>query len=123
MKKYVLVSWPEVQDLMLNNRWEECIFCSEIEGHPVNDSTYAVPEDLYNEVYGKGTQKEDLSHDVSEIPTRELEPLLMKDNSGCFGLFILENGKFYFDVDSFESWDEFSKVYDICKWYYLNDLL
>ena len=32
-------------------RWEECIFCQEIEGHPCPDSTYAVPVNLYKEIY------------------------------------------------------------------------
>lgn len=47
MKKYVLVSFPEIQDFMEHPRWNECIFCMDIEGHPCEDSTYAVPEDLY----------------------------------------------------------------------------
>ena len=50
MKKYVLVSFPEIQYFMENSRWSECIFCNEIEGHPCEDSTYAVPEDLYYQV-------------------------------------------------------------------------
>lgn len=48
---YVLISWPEIQDFMEHERWEECIFCQEIEGHPCPDSTYAVPVDLYKEIY------------------------------------------------------------------------
>lgn len=47
MNKYVLVSFPEIQDFMEHPRWSECIFCQGIEGHPCEDSTYAVPEDLY----------------------------------------------------------------------------
>lgn len=50
MEKYLLVGWPEIQKYMLHSRWEECVFCCEIEGHPCPDSTYAVPESLYNEV-------------------------------------------------------------------------
>lgn len=49
--KYILVGWPEIQDFMEHPRFNECIFCIEIEGHPCEDSTYVVPEDLYNEVY------------------------------------------------------------------------
>lgn len=49
--KYILVSFPEIQDFMDHSRFNECIFCTEIEGHPCKDSTYAVPEDLYNSVY------------------------------------------------------------------------
>ena len=47
---YKLVTFPEIQDFMLHPRFGECIFCVEIVGHPCPDSTYAVPEDLYNEV-------------------------------------------------------------------------
>lgn len=49
-ERYVLVSWPEIQYFMDHPRWCECIFCTEIEGHPCNDSTYAVPESLYEEL-------------------------------------------------------------------------
>ena len=50
MEKYVLVNWPEIQVFMEHERWEECVFCMEIPGHPCEDSTYAVPESLYQEV-------------------------------------------------------------------------
>lgn len=50
MEKYVLVGWPEIQEFMEHERWEECIFCIDIEGHPCKDSTYAVPDNLYEEV-------------------------------------------------------------------------
>lgn len=50
MKHYVLVGWSEIQDFMVHERWSECVFCIEIENHPVGDSTYAVPFDLYEEV-------------------------------------------------------------------------
>lgn len=48
---YILISWPEIQDFMEHERWEECIFCQEIEGHPCPDGTYAVPVNLYKEIY------------------------------------------------------------------------
>lgn len=51
VEKYILVSFPEIQDFMTHPRWDECILCSSIEGHECPDSTYAVPEDLYNEIY------------------------------------------------------------------------
>lgn len=51
IKKYILVTFPEIQDFMMHSRWDECILCSSIEGHECPDSTYAVPEDLYNEIY------------------------------------------------------------------------
>lgn len=51
MEKYLLVGWPEIQMFMDHPRWSECIFCTEIPGHPCEDSTYAVPESIYNEVF------------------------------------------------------------------------
>lgn len=48
-KKYILVTFPEIQYFMVHERFEECIFCTEIPGHPCPSSTYAVPEDLYQE--------------------------------------------------------------------------
>ena len=35
---------------MEHERFSECIFCIEIEGHPCPDSTYMVPESLYQEI-------------------------------------------------------------------------
>lgn len=48
--KYILVTFPEIQDFMEHPRFNECIFCMEIEGHPCPDSSYMIPEDLYYEV-------------------------------------------------------------------------
>lgn len=50
MEKYLLVGWPEIQLFMEHPRWFECIFCTEIPGHPCEDGTYVVPESLYEEV-------------------------------------------------------------------------
>ena len=61
MTKYILVTFPEIQDFMEHPRFGECIFCESIEGHPVESSTYAVPEDLYEEVY-----REHLTHYYKE---------------------------------------------------------
>ena len=51
-QKYVLVGFPEIQDYMDHNRWNECILCISLPEHPCEDSTYAVPEDLYDELNG-----------------------------------------------------------------------
>lgn len=51
-EKYIMVTWPEVQIFMDDKRWSECILCTSIEGHPCPDSTYMVPESLYDKVYG-----------------------------------------------------------------------
>lgn len=48
--RYIKCSWPEIQLFMDNKRWSECIFCMDIEGHPCEDNTYMIPEDLYNKV-------------------------------------------------------------------------
>lgn len=58
MTKYIKVSWPECQDYMQHPRWNECIFCIEIEGHPCSDSTYMIPEDLYDEINNKFIEHE-----------------------------------------------------------------
>lgn len=52
---------------MEHKRWNECIFCIEIENHPVNDSTYAVPEDLYNEVYGITDNTKELLEEAANM--------------------------------------------------------
>lgn len=51
--KYVLSTWPEVQKFEDHPRWNECIYCIAIEGHPVPDYSYMIPEDLYDEVINK----------------------------------------------------------------------
>ena len=50
MNKYVLVTFPEIQLFMEHPRWNECIFCMSIEDHDCPDSSYMIPEDLYDEV-------------------------------------------------------------------------
>lgn len=52
MEKYVMVTFPEIQDFREHKRWGECIFCQAIDGHPCPDSTYMVPEGLYRQVKG-----------------------------------------------------------------------
>lgn len=49
--KYVLVFWPEIQNFMEHERWNECLLCIGLEENPCPDSTYVVPEDLFNEIY------------------------------------------------------------------------
>lgn len=56
IKKHILVGWPKIQDFMEHPRWSECIFCKETDGHPCLEAVYAVPEDLYNEVYNLKSQ-------------------------------------------------------------------
>ena len=48
MKKYVLVEWPDCQMFMNRPRWDECFL---IDGANAPDSSYMVPEDLYEEVF------------------------------------------------------------------------
>lgn len=52
MKKYVLVEWPESQELMEHKRFNECLMVQDIEGHiEVGGSAYMCPEDLYEKVF------------------------------------------------------------------------
>lgn len=54
MDKYVLVTWPEVQDLM-GEDWfrEECFLANPINEEQawINDSAYFVPEHRLNEYF------------------------------------------------------------------------
>ena len=50
--KYILVEWPESQYLMENERFHECLFVTDIEGHDeVGPSAYMCPEDLFEEIF------------------------------------------------------------------------
>ena len=50
--KYILVQWPESQHLMTDERFNECLFIQDIEGHnEVGSSAYMCPEDLYNKIF------------------------------------------------------------------------
>ena len=51
MEKYVLVQWPDSQMLMDHERFHECLFVQDIEGHDeVGSAAYMCPIDLYDEV-------------------------------------------------------------------------
>ena len=50
MNKYILVSWPEIQDFMVNKKlFEKCVFVNDIN----LPTSYMVPEDLYKKVTNK----------------------------------------------------------------------
>ena len=52
MKKYILVEWPESQELMEHERFNECLFVQDIDGHDeVGSSAYMCPEDLYEKIF------------------------------------------------------------------------
>ena len=52
MTKYILVQWPESQDLMEHPRFSECLLVQDIEGHEeVGSSAYMCPIDLYEEIF------------------------------------------------------------------------
>ncbi len=53
MKKYVVVTWPNSQELMEHERFNECYLMQPIEGQEEISAAYFVPEDLYNEVYNQ----------------------------------------------------------------------
>ncbi len=48
MTKYVFVGWPDCQLFMQHPRWKECYL---IAGDNAPDSSYMVPEDLFDEVF------------------------------------------------------------------------
>ena len=48
--EYNYLECPEIQTFMDHPRWSECIFCTEIIGHPCPDNSYMAPESLYKEV-------------------------------------------------------------------------
>lgn len=49
LKKYILVQWPESQELMEYSRFDECISIQEID--KVGYMAYMCPEDLYKEIF------------------------------------------------------------------------
>ena len=52
MEKYILVEWPESQELMDHERFNECLFIQDIDGHvEVGGSAYMCPEDLYEQIF------------------------------------------------------------------------
>ena len=77
--KYVLVQWPESQYLMEHNRFHECLFVENIEGHDdVGSSAYMCPEDLYIDIFDNQCMT------TKETPLRsKLSALLMDTNEEC----------------------------------------
>ena len=58
MKKYILVEWPESQELMEHKRFNECLLVQNIDGHvEVGGSAYMCPEDLYEKVFNTDSIK------------------------------------------------------------------
>ena len=58
MQKYILVEWPESQMLMEHERFNECLFIQDIDGHvEVGSSAYMCPEDLYETIFNTDTIK------------------------------------------------------------------
>ena len=58
MQKYILVEWPESQMLMEHQRFNECLFVQDIDGHvEVGSSAYMCPEDLYEKIFNTDTIK------------------------------------------------------------------
>ena len=52
MKKYILVEWPESQELMGHEKFNECLFVQDIDEHTeVGGSAYMCPEDLYEKIF------------------------------------------------------------------------
>lgn len=52
MSKYILVEWPESQELIEHKRFNECLLVQDIDGHnEVGGSAYMCPEDLYEQIF------------------------------------------------------------------------
>lgn len=50
MDKYVLVTWPESQELMEEDWFDECILMNDLDRlNDIGSSAYFVPEERYNE--------------------------------------------------------------------------
>lgn len=50
MNKYIMVTWPQSQDFMEHERFNECYLVQALEGQEHFDSAYFVPIDLWREV-------------------------------------------------------------------------
>lgn len=52
MEKYILISWPESQELMEQSWFDECILMND-ENHldEIGSSAYFVPEERYLELF------------------------------------------------------------------------
>lgn len=88
--KYILVQWPESQELMEHPRFNECLLVQDIEGHiEVGSSAYMCPEDLYEEVFNKMLMNKEEA--LKEMTTKRVSHPLLN------GIWITKcmNGKYY----------------------------
>lgn len=94
MEKYILVTFPEIHDFMIHERWGECIFCQEITGHPCPDSAYMVPESLYRQVNGMLGCPSEIVECLGETFIVEGEEAILvgynKDTNDCIVSFTSE---------------------------------
>jgi hypothetical protein len=52
-ENYKIVLWPDSQQLMTHERFYDCLLIDDIPGHvSLGSAAYAVPESLYNEIFG-----------------------------------------------------------------------
>lgn len=57
MTKYLLINWPEIQDYMDSDRWEECYSAISCD-ISVESGVWFVPEDLVEEINNKIPESE-----------------------------------------------------------------
>lgn len=95
-KKYILVGWPKIQDFMEHPRWNECVFCGSTPEHEIEVSTYAVPEDLYNEV-----------NNIKPQRFTQEEKEMFEEVSNLISMLMYELGEE--DVDSLRIEEKFNK--------------
>ena len=79
MTKYVLVQWPESQELMEHPRFSECLLVQDIEGHEeVGSSAYMCPEDLYEEVYAPTEEDFNLCETMKNMSKEDFLELIKR---------------------------------------------
>lgn len=78
-KKYILVSFPESQVIINHPRFNECRL---VDSGDDNDEsgTYAVPEDLYEDVYGK---KEFAIGDIFSFGLKRIKVVISDSCDNC----------------------------------------
>ena len=110
--KYVLITWPDCQDLMTRPWFHECIFVQDIRGHvECGSSAYMVHEERYKELYG--------TVENNKLPTIRLINLEML--SLCMTVsnpFIKDRATEFASIQSFNKWmEEIAKQKD-CDQYF-----
>ena len=108
--KYILVTWPDCQDLMTKPWFHECVFVQDIRDHvECGSSAYMVPEERYEELYGES----------NKLPTIRLIHLEMLSLCMTIGNpFIKDRAVEFASIQSFNEWMEDISVQSDCNEYF-----